>query len=76
MSYKALYCDNEGHVIRYDLSFPTPTTAVFVSSPSQPGPQFRLSYELRGSTMYGRFQMRMSGESEFKSYLEWDGEKN
>ena len=50
-SYKAIYFDNEGHVIHYDLSIPTPTTAVFVSSPSQPGPQFRLSYELKGSTM-------------------------
>jgi hypothetical protein len=47
----------------------TPTTAVFLSSPSQPGPQFRLSYQLKGSTC-GKFQMRMPGETEFKSYLE------
>jgi hypothetical protein len=74
-SYKAIYFDNEGHVIHYDVSTPTATTAVFLSSPSQPGPQFRLSYELTGSTMHGSFQMRMPGENEFKSYLEWSGEK-
>jgi hypothetical protein len=74
-SYKAIYFDNEGHVIHYDLSTPTPTSVVFLSSPSQPGPQFRLSYVLKGSTMYGKFQMRIPGESEFKSYLEWEGRK-
>jgi hypothetical protein len=74
-SYKAIYFDNEGHVIHYDVSTPTPSTVVFLSSPSQPGPQFRLSYVLKGSTVYGKFQMRSPGESEFKSYLEWDGEK-
>jgi hypothetical protein len=74
-SFKAIYLDNEGHVIHYDVSTPTPTTAVFLSSQSQPGPQFRLSYELKGSTMHGKFEMRMPAETEFKSYLEWDGAK-
>ena len=74
-SYKAIYFDNEGHFIQYDVSTPTPTAALFLSSPSQAGPQFRLSYELKGATMYGKFQVRMPGETEFKSYLEWDGEK-
>jgi hypothetical protein len=74
-SYEAIYFDNEGHVIRYQVSTPTPATAIFLSSPSEPGPQFRLSYELKGSTMYGKFQMRVPGQSEFKSYLEWSGER-
>jgi hypothetical protein len=74
-SYKAIYFDNEGHVIQYDVSIPTPTTVVLLSSRSQPGPQFRLSYEFKASTMYGKFQMRIPGESEFKSYLEWEGQK-
>jgi hypothetical protein len=30
---KAIYFDSEGHVIHYDLSTPTPTTAVFLSDP-------------------------------------------
>lgn len=74
-SYKAIYFDNEGHVIHYDVSTPTATSAIFLSSATQPGPQFRLSYELKGSTMFGKFQMRMPGQSEFQSYLEWSGDK-
>jgi hypothetical protein len=57
------------------VSIPTPTTAIFLSDASQPGPQFRLIYELKGSTMYGKFQMQMPGQTEFKSYLEWSGPK-
>ena len=73
--FKAIYFDNEGHVIHYDVSTPTATTALFLSDASQPGPQFRLMYELKGSTMNGRFQMRAPGQAEFKSYLEWSGVK-
>jgi hypothetical protein len=73
--YKAIYFDNEGHVIHYDVSIPSPSKVVFLSSSPQPGPQYRLSYELKGSTMFGKFQMRALGQSEFVSYLEWSGEK-
>ena len=72
---KAIYFDNEGHVINYDVTTPKANTAVLISPVSQPGPQFRLIYELKDRTMQGRFQMRMPGQSEFKSYLEWSGEK-
>jgi hypothetical protein len=74
-SYKAIYFDNEGHIIHYDVSVPASTTAVLLSEPSQPGPQFRLIYELKGATMYGKFQMRAPGQTEFHSYLEWSGPK-
>jgi hypothetical protein len=73
--YKAIYFDNEGHVIHYEVSTPSSSSVVFVSDSSLPGPQFRLSYELKGSTMYGKFQMRALGQTEFTSYLEWSGEK-
>jgi hypothetical protein len=73
--YKAIYFDNEGHVIHYDVSIPSPSNVVFLSSSSQPGPKYRLSYELKGSTMVGKFQMRAPGQAEFTSYLEWSGEK-
>jgi hypothetical protein len=72
---KAIYFDNEGHVIHYDVSTPSPTSAVFLSDSSQPGPQFRLAYELKGGVMYGKFQLRMPGQQEWKSYLEWSGGK-
>jgi hypothetical protein len=70
---RAIYFDNEGHVIKYDVSTPSPTTAVFISDESQPGPQFRLVYERKGDTMFGKFQIRMPGQSEWKPYLEWSG---
>jgi len=74
-AYKAIYFDNEGHVIHYDVTTPTPASAVFLSDPSQPGPQYRLTYELKDSTMHGKFQMKLPGQTEFKSYLEWSGAK-
>jgi hypothetical protein len=70
---KAIYFDNEGHVIHYDVSTPTPGAAIFLSDASRPGPQFRLVYELKGALMGGKFEMRMPGQSAWKSYLEWSG---
>ena len=72
-SLKAIYFDNEGHVIHYDVSTPAPGVAVFLSEPSRPGPRFRLEYELHGADLSGRFQMQLPGQSEWKSYLEWNG---
>jgi len=73
---KAIYFDNEGHVIHYDVSTPSPASAVFLSDSSQPGPQFRLAYELKGQVMFGKFQIRVPGQQEWKTYLEWSGEKH
>lgn len=70
---KAIYFDNEGHVIHYNVASPQPQTVIFLSDQSQPGPQFRLTYELRERVLYGRFQMRMPGQNDFTSYLEWSG---
>lgn len=72
---KAIYFDNEGHVIHYDVSTPNSSTAIFVSDASRSGPQFRLVYELKDAVMSGKFQMRMPGQAEWKSYLEWSGAK-
>ncbi len=71
---KAIYFDNEGHVIHYNVSTPGPNSVVFLSEPA-PGPQFRLTYELKGAAMTGKFQMHMPGQSEWRSYLEWSGAK-
>lgn len=71
----AIYFDNEGHVIHYGVTAPTPASAEFLSDPQQPGPQFRLSYELKGTIMSGKFQMRMPGQADWRSYLEWSGSK-
>jgi len=70
---KAIYFDNEGHVIHYAVSTPNNGTAVFLSDATQPGPRFRLIYERKGSVMSGKFQMQMPGQQDWKSYLEWTG---
>jgi hypothetical protein len=72
---KAIYFDNEGHVIHYNVSVPASTKVEFLSEASQ-GPQFRLTYELIGPLMTGKFQSRMPGQTEWKSYLEWSGPKH
>lgn len=72
---KAIYFDNEGHVIHYNVSTPVPNSVVFLSDPSIPGPQFRLTYQLQDAVMSGKFQIRMPGQTEWKSYLEWSGPK-
>jgi hypothetical protein len=74
---RAIYFDNEGHVIHYTVSTPEPATAIFLSDATQPGPQFRLVYQLKATerVMSGKFQARMPGQSDWTSYLEWSGTK-
>lgn len=72
---KAIYFDNEGHVIHYDVSTPKPGSVVFLSDASQPGPQFRLSYELADGVMTGKFELKAPGQGDFMSYLEWSGRR-
>jgi len=74
-SIKAIYFDNEGHVIHYDVSTPRLGKAVFLSDTAQPGPQFRLSYELLDGVMSGKFELKIQGQAEFSSYLEWSGRR-
>jgi hypothetical protein len=70
---KAIFFDNEGHVIHYDVSAPRADSVVFSSDPAAPGPVFRLSYELKGQELFGRFEIRMPGKTDFAPYLEWSG---
>ncbi|HEX3949883.1 MAG TPA: hypothetical protein VHW95_08545 [Steroidobacteraceae bacterium] len=72
---RALYLDNEGHVIHYVVSTPEATTALFVSEAPPSGPQFQLVYQLKDAVMSGKFQIRMPGQAAWKSYLEWSGAK-
>ncbi|MDE1155044.1 MAG: hypothetical protein PW735_04860 [Acidobacteriaceae bacterium] len=72
---KAIYFDNEGHVIHYVVSSPQPGTAVFLSNASAAGPRFRLTYVLHGSVMEGTFELQMPGQSAWHPYLTWTGQK-
>jgi len=70
---KAIYFDNEGHVIHYVVSTPEPDKAVFLSDANQAGPRFRLVYQLKDGVMYGQFEMQMKGQTGWNVYLAWKG---
>jgi hypothetical protein len=72
---KALYLDNEGHVIRY-LVTARPDGVVFTSEPA-PGPRFRLSYIKKTETLVTvRFEIASPAKPEaFSIYLEADTRK-
>ncbi len=68
---RADYWDNEGHVIRYEVSFPTPTSVVFVSAAAPGAPRFRLTYAW---TEPGRVSIDFAiaapgAPAEFRSYV-------
>ncbi len=73
-SLRAIYFDSEGHVIRYNLTTPSPTKAVFESDGTQPGPKYRLTYILEGSELTGEFEVAPPG-AEYKRYLTWTSVK-
>jgi hypothetical protein len=74
-AFSAIYFDNEGHVIHYDVTTPQPMTAVFLSDPAQPGPQYRLTYSFVEDAMNGKFEFKLPGQADFTSYLEWSGKQ-
>ncbi len=67
---RAIYFDTEGHVIRYNLSYPSANTVVFDSEASEPGPRYRLTYWLEGGGIHGKFEVGPPG-GEYKTYLNW-----
>jgi hypothetical protein len=72
--FLAIYFDNEGHVIHYTVSAPKPGTVLLISDAAQPGPQYRLTYELLEGAMTGKFEVKMPGQGDFSSYLEWSSQ--
>jgi hypothetical protein len=67
---KAVYFDNEGHVIRYAIQTPAPNKAIFESEAGQPGPRYRLTYELKDTRLDGAFEIAPPGAA-YKPYLTW-----
>jgi len=70
---RAIYFDSEGHVIRYNLAFPSPNRVVFETDAAQPGPKYRLTYWMEGESLNGRFEVAAS--SEYKTYLSWSSKR-
>jgi len=71
---RAIYFDTEGHVIRYNLTFPAPNRVTFESDGTQPGPRYRLTYWLSGRALDGKFEVAPPG-AEYKTYMSWTSKK-
>jgi hypothetical protein len=72
---RAIDFDTEGHVIRYNLSFPAPNRVVFETDGSEPGPKYRLTYWMESASLNGRFEIA-APKSEYKTYLSWISKKS
>ena len=73
---KAIYFDNENHVIPYDITY-SHNKIILVSEANPAMPRFRLIYEkLDEKKMNIRFEMAMpNAPEEFKLYLEGKNDK-
>jgi hypothetical protein len=72
---RAIYFDSEGHIIRYNLSFPGPDHVVFESDGGQPGPRYRLSYGLDQGALKGKFEVSPPGQ-QYNTYMSWSSRRN
>lgn len=67
---KAIYFDNEGHVINYSITFPNDNDIVFTSDKIPNGPIFRLTYsKLENDLLNVKFEMSQDGEN-YITYVE------
>jgi hypothetical protein len=70
---RAVYFDNENHVINYTLAIlPDEGKAIFVSAPSASAPRFRLTYtKTKDDTVALKFEIAPPGQPEaFAPYIE------
>lgn len=74
---RAIYFDNEGHVIRYTVEAGGPDAVTFVSETAAGAPRYRLSYKkLPDGRVGGKFELAPPGKpEEFKTYLEWTAKR-
>ena len=66
---KAVYFDNEGHVIEYDADWSADGNTLTMISKPAPGPRFRLIYKKTDATSFlVNFEMAPPGQAAFKTY--------
>jgi hypothetical protein len=66
---KAIYFDNEGHVIDYDAEWSADGATLTLLSKPSAGPQFRLTYKREDEKTFSVvFAMAASGQGSFKVY--------
>ena len=65
---RAIYFDNEGHVIRYGITM-FGDRIIFATDPAEHGPRYRLTYEREGSdTLRVQFEIAAPGKT-FATYV-------
>jgi hypothetical protein len=57
------------------VTTPKANTALFLSDSTQPGPQYRLTYQRVEGTMNGILEVKMPNQGDFSSMLEWNGKR-
>jgi hypothetical protein len=69
---KAIYFDNEDHVIQYSVTAADDgKSLVFLSDAVPSQPRFRLTYaKAKGETVNVKFEIAPPGKDEFKTYVE------
>lgn len=67
--FRADYFDNEGHVIHYQVTIPSPGSARFESEPTDKAPRFRLTYEKTADGVVATDFLIAPPGGEFKSYI-------
>ena len=71
---KAIYFDNEGHIIHYAVSYAN-KAITFVSERTNNTPAFRLIYTMQDSdTVHTKFEMSQDGQH-FMTYIEGNSSK-
>jgi hypothetical protein len=67
---RAIYYDNEGHVIEYDAEWSDHGKTLSFTSKPAPGPQFRLTYRKTGTDTFAvTFEMAPAGQpGAYKTY--------
>ncbi len=70
--FRAIYFDNEGHIIEYGVKIPSEGTAEFVNSAARGSPRFRLTYtKSTGDALTVKFEIAPPDHPDsFKTYLE------
>lgn len=72
---KAIYFDNEGHVLNYAITFPSDGELVFTSDKIPNAPLFRLTYSQTGADLINvKFEMSQDGEK-FFTYVEGNSKR-
>ena len=67
---RAIYFDNEGHVINYSITFPNNNDVVFTSDKIPNAPIFRLTYsKIESDLLNVKFEMSQDGEN-YQAYVE------